>query len=211
MNLINKNSFKEVIGMSEYQTQMVSGKQREGFSARYIVAMVITALIYGSIIFITRFLPTKLGTVQLFYPAAIAAPLFGIWFGIWGSTGLVLGNVMSMVVVGMNPLTFPFALLGQGVMGLIPGLAYRKVRFENKGDVVRFVIAVVIGIEAGCFLVAYNLVKIQGLPGAVVWGSIFPWMQFSNVLMAAVFAPLLFKWFSDYMNKSGLFFKSFLG
>ncbi|WP_028562842.1 ECF transporter S component [Paenibacillus pinihumi] len=194
------------------QTQMMNaGLKNKGISARHIVATVISALIFGATIYISRFVPIKLGTIQVLYPAAIFAPLFGIWFGIWGSAGLVLGNILSMVVVGMNPAIFPFALLAQFIMGFVPGIAYRKIGFDSAKDKVRFVAAVVAGMVAATALVALNLVLIQKMPANVVWGTIWLWMQVSNTLTAAVFSPLLFAWMSDYMNKSGLFFKRFLG
>ncbi|MEK8126648.1 hypothetical protein WMW72_01865 [Paenibacillus filicis] len=190
---------------------MKTGLTHKGISARHIVATVISALIFGATIYLSRFVPIKLGTIQVLYPAAIFAPLFGIWFGVWGSAGLVIGNVLSMIVVGMNPAVYPLALLAQFVMGFVPGIAYRKAGFETGKDRVRFVAAVVVGMVIATILVALNLVWIQKLPANVVWGTVWPWMQVSNTLTAAVFSPLLFAWMSDYMNKSGLFFRRFLG
>ncbi|REK75557.1 hypothetical protein DX130_00220 [Paenibacillus paeoniae] len=173
--------------------------------------MVISALIFGATIYISRFVPIKLGTVQVLYPAAILAPLFGVWFGVWGSAGLVIGNILSMVVVGMNPAIFPLALLAQFIMGFVPGIAFRKVRFEGTRDRIVFIATVTLGMMVSTVLVALNLALIQKIPGNVVWGTIWPWMQVSNTLSAAIFSPILFAWMSDYMNKSGLFFKRFLG
>lgn len=191
-------------------TSVQSRLPKRGVTARHIVAMVISALIFGATIYISRFVPIKLGTVQVLYPAAIFAPLFGVWFGIWGSAGLVIGNILSMVLVGMNPAIYPLSLLAQFVMGFIPGIAFRKVRFENAKDRIIFIITVILGMVLSSVLVALNLVLIQKIPGNVVWGTIWPWMQVSNTLAAAIFSPFLFVWMSDYMNKSGLFFKSFL-
>lgn len=196
--------------MEQIQT-MKTGLENKGISARHIVAVVISALIFGATIYISRFVPIKLGTVQVLYPAAIFAPLFGIWFGIWGAAGLVVGNILSMIVVGMNPAIYPLALLAQFVMGFVPGLVFRKVGFETMQDRVRFIAAVVVGMVMATTLVALNLVLIQKLPANVVWGTIWLWMQVSNTLTAAVFSPFLFAWMSDYMNKSGLFFRRFLG
>ncbi|MBD1382459.1 hypothetical protein [Metabacillus arenae] len=192
----------------EVQTQV---HQPKTIQAKHIVSIVISALIFGSMIYITRFLPLKIGTIQLFYPAAIVAPLFGVWFGIWGAAGLVVGNFLSMLLVGLNPLLFPLSLLSQFVMGFIPGLAYRKPHLEKKSDIVRFIFFIILGQVMASLLIALNLLWIQKLPGKVVWGTIWVWMQFSNTLMAAVFTPLLFTWLSGYMRKSGLFFKRFLG
>lgn len=92
--------------------------------SNYIIAVVVSALIYGGIIYLSRFVPLKIGTIQIIYPAAIIAPLLGIWFRFWGSLGLVIGNMLSMFLVGLNPLIFPLALLGQFVMGFIPCLLF---------------------------------------------------------------------------------------
>lgn len=192
-------------------TSMQTGLQKRGVTARHIVAMVISALIFGATIYISRFVPIKLGTVQVLYPAAIFAPLFGVWFGIWGAAGLVIGNILSMVVVGMNPAIYPLSLLAQFVMGFVPGIAFRKVGFSGGRDRLRFAVLVAVGMIAASTLVALNLILIQKMPANVVWGTIWLWMQVSNTLAAAVFSPLLFSWMSDYMNKSGLFFKRFLG
>ncbi|WP_248924151.1 hypothetical protein [Paenibacillus hamazuiensis] len=190
---------------------MKTGLHHKGVSSRHIVAIVVSALIFGAIIYVTRFLPFKMGTIQMFYPAAIVAPLFGVWFGVWGSAGLIVGNILSMLAVGLNPALFPLALLAQFMMGFLPGAAYRKTKFEGAGSVAFFVALVITGQVVSSTLVALNLLWIQHVPAKAVWGTIWPWMQFSNTLMAAVFSPLLFAWLSDYISKSGLFFKRFLG
>ncbi|MCZ8517193.1 hypothetical protein O9H85_33565 [Paenibacillus filicis] len=197
--------------MTQVSNPMQKGLVQKGVSARHIVAIVISALIYGATIYISRYFPIKIGTIQAIYPAAVFAPLFGMWFGIWGSAGLVVGNILSMLVVGMNPAVYPLALLAQFMMGFVPGIMYRKINIESMKDRVYFIFVVLLGMLAGTVLVALNLVIFQKVPANVAWGTVWAWMQVSNSLTAAVFSPLLFAWMSDYMNKSGLFFKRFWG
>ncbi|GGG83210.1 hypothetical protein [Paenibacillus radicis (ex Gao et al. 2016)] len=197
--------------MSQLSNPMQRGLSQKNISARHIVAIVISALIYGATIYISRYFPIKIGTVQAIYPAAVFAPLFGIWFGLWGSAGLVVGNVLSMLVVGMNPAVYPLALLAQFAMGFIPGVMFRKVKLESVKDRVHFIVVVILGMVAGTALVALNLILFQKVPANVVWSTVWAWMQVSNTLTAAILSPLLFSWMSDYMNKSGLFFKRFWG
>ncbi|MCU6795629.1 hypothetical protein OB236_26295 [Paenibacillus sp. WQ 127069] len=197
--------------MAQMPTAMKSGLEQKGITARHIVAIVISALIFGATIYISRYFPIKIGTVQAIYPAAVFAPLFGVWFGVWGSAGLVVGNILSMLAVGMNPAVYPLALLAQFMMGFVPGIAYRKVKFESVMDRVYFIAMVTIGMVAATVLVVLNLIIFQKVPANIAWGTVWAWMQVSNTLTAAVISPLLFAWMSDYMNKSGLFFKRFWG
>ncbi|WP_409346083.1 hypothetical protein [Paenibacillus sp. MBLB4367] len=197
--------------MSQLSNPMQRGLAQKGVSARHIVAIVISALIYGATIYISRYFPIKIGTIQAIYPAAVFAPLFGVWFGLWGSAGLVVGNILSMLVVGMNPAVYPLALLAQFMMGFIPGVMFRKVKIESLKDRVHFILVVIAGMLAGTALVALNLIIFQKVPVRVAWGTVWAWMQVSNTLTAAILSPLLFSWMSDYMNKSGLFFKRFRG
>ncbi len=179
--------------------------------SKHIVAIVVSALIYGGIIYISRFIPLKIGTVQVLYPAAIIAPLLGVWFRLWGSLGLVVGNLLSMLLVGLNPLIFPLALLGQFVMGYIPAMLFWNNSLENKKTTSKFVIAVVLGQVLGTALVALNLVLFQHVPFELVIKVTWPWMQVSNTVMAAIFSPIVYKLFSSYMNQSGLTFKKMRG
>jgi hypothetical protein len=179
----------------------------KNLQSKHIVAIVVSALIYGGIIYISRFIPLKIGTIQVLYPAAIVAPLLGIWFRTYGAIGLVIGNLLSMLLVGLNPFIFPLALLGQFMMGYIPALLFREHSLETKQATTKFVVAVVLGQVSGTALVAVNLILFQHVPVELVTRITWPWMQVSNTLVAAILSPLVYKMFSSYMNQSGLTFK----
>src|SRR5215813_7972510 len=74
--------------------------------ATRLVAVVISALVYGALVYLSRFTPH----------------LFGIWFQFWGALGLVLGTIISQLPAGLNPLIWIPANLAQSLYALLPAL-----------------------------------------------------------------------------------------
>lgn len=181
-----------------------------GVGSRHLVAVVVCALIYGALVFVSRFSPSLFGIQTIYPPAAVAAP-FGVWFGFWGGLGNALGNLVSAVVVGRNPVPWLIAYAAQFFMAAVPGVFYRKPTIEGTRDLVRFELWNLVGLLLGTVLVAVQLVLNGTAPANIVWGTIWPYMVASNFITGAILAPIILRYLSPYIVKSGLYFRRFMG
>lgn len=185
-------------------------ESRSGIGSRHIVAIVVTALIYGTLVFISRFSPQIFG-IQTIYPPAAVTASFGIWFGVWGSLGNALGNLVSAVLIGRNPLVWLIAYAAQFVASAVPGIFYRKTTIDNFKDLLRFQAYNLAGLILSTVMVAFQISINGTAPPEVAWTVIWPTMIASNVITGAILGPLIFRYVTPYVVKSGLFFRRFLG
>lgn len=176
--------------------------------ASRLVAVVITALIFGALVYVSRFAPRIFG-LQVIYPAPSVGPAFGIWFGAWGALGTVLGTTISQLPAGLNPLVWIPANLAQSLFAILPSILYGKDTVVSVGDWFRFAAVS----AAACVLVSLILVWNLDLNGMVPFGvgikSVFPVTAVGNLLWMVIVGPLILNIVSPYVVKAGLKFRRF--
>ncbi|MFO7246902.1 MAG: hypothetical protein FWJ62_09050 [Thermaerobacter sp.] len=181
-----------------------------GIGSRHLVAVVVCALIYGALVYISRFSPQIFG-IQTIYPPAAVSGAFGVWFGFWGALGNALGNLVSAVVIGRNPIPWLVAYFAQFVMAAVPGIMYRKPGIDSRADLARFLVWNILGLLLGTILVTLQIIWNGTAPASAAWTAVWPYMVISNVLTGGILGPIVLKYLSPYIVKSGLAFRRFMG
>lgn len=184
------------------------GPVRGGSVSSRTVAVVITALIFGALVYISNFAP-QLFSLQLIYPAAGVGPPFGAWFGFWGGLGAILGNVLASIPIGQNPLPLLPAFLAQGLFMWLPALLYRRDRVRGIGDWVRlFGVSLLASVLVGLILI-WNLDALGQVPFAAGLRTIFPGVVIGDTFWMVVLGPIIMNVVSPYVAKAGLSFRGF--
>jgi branched-subunit amino acid transport protein len=176
--------------------------------ASRLVAIVISALVYGVLVYISNFAPNIFG-MKLFYPATSVGPAFGSWFGFWGGLGLILGTLLSSLPAGLNPLPLLPAYLVQGLYAWLPALLYRGDTVRSWRAWLRFAaICALTAVLASLVLVA-NLAGNGTVPFSIGMRSVFPVTTVSAIFWMAVVGPLILNLVSPYVAQAGLKFRRF--
>ncbi|MBP2371555.1 hypothetical protein [Pseudonocardia parietis] len=172
------------------------------------VAVVITALIFGALVYVSNLAP-QIFSLQLIYPAAGVGPAFGAWFGFWGGLGAILGNVLASIPIGQNPLPLLPAFLAQGLFMWLPALLYRRDRVRGIGDWVRlFGVSLLASVLVGLILI-WNLDALGQVPFAAGLWTIFPGVVIGDTFWMVVLGPIILNVVSPYVAKAGLSFRGF--
>jgi hypothetical protein len=180
----------------------------QGSTSSRLVAVVITALIYGVLVYISNFAPNIFG-MKLVYPATSVGPAFGVWFGFWGGLGAILGTLLASLPAGLNPLPLLPAYLIQGIYMWVPGLLYRKTSVDSTGDWLRLTaINALAAVLVSLTLVA-NLALNGTVPFSIGMQTVFPMTTISAILWSSIVGPLILNLVSPYVVKAGLKFRRF--
>lgn len=181
-----------------------------GIGLRHIVTMLVCALIFGILVHVSRFSP-YIYEIQAFYPPAIVAPSFGIWFGIWGALGAFLGNMGSSILAGrfeVGSLWFYFA---QFVAAAVPGYFFRKHILDSGNDFLRFIGWSVLGFILATAIVAWNFDRLDRVPTVHAWTRLFPYILITDIVYATLLAPFFHRYGGHHVVKRDLHFRSFFG
>jgi len=176
--------------------------------ATRFVAIVISALVYGALVYLSRFTPHLFG-IQVIYPAVSVGPVFGIWFQFWGALGLVLGTIISQLPAGLNPLIWIPANLAQSLYALLPALLYKKVVVNSWKSWLLYVAICVLADILVQFVLLWNLDLNGYVPFVVGLRTLFPADLATDVIWMVVLGPVILNVVSPYVVKSGLRFLRF--
>jgi hypothetical protein len=178
----------------------------KGSIASRIVAIVVAALVFGALVYISRFAPKIFG-MQITYPAAGIAPAFGIWFQWWGALGLVLGVNISQLPAGMNPLVWIPANLSQVITAMLPALLYRKDTVDNFKDWFRFSGICLLTVMIQLLVVLWNISMNGMVDFSLGLKTLYPVQILGNIIWMITLGPILLNVVSPYIRKAGLKFK----
>lgn len=193
--------------MAENEVQTAPSRLQGSFASR-LVAVVVTALVYGALVYISKLTPHLLGQIQIIYPASAVPPAFGVWFGFWGGLGTILGTTLVQLPTGLNPLVWIPANLAQAIPAWLPALLYRKVTVGSAWDWLRFAAICLVASAAVSLLLVANL-ALQGVPLAVGMKTVFGPTLVDDFLWMVIVGPLIMNVVSPYVIKAGLRFTRF--
>lgn len=173
------------------------------FGTREVVFAAIGAALYGVLAALTNALPVAgSGNVSL-RPAVSIVFFFGLAFGpIVGFITGALGNIIGDLLSGYG--FWPWWDLGNGIMGLIPGLfypymtTYRAIKDLALGEV-----AVVLGAAVGMFLASITEIWVSGIDFATAMVQNFVPAFVTNILNGLVLTPILMIAYSAVVARSG--------
>jgi hypothetical protein len=188
------------------ETSAAAGARPSGASR--LVATVISALVYGALVYISRFTPHLFG-LQLVYPAVAVGPAFGIWFQFWGGLGLVLGTIVSQLPAGLSPLIWIPANLAQALYAFLPALLYKRVNVDSPTSWLRFIGICIVADALVQLVVIWNLDLNHYVPFGLGIRTIFPASLLIDTGWMAILGPVILNVVSPYVVKSGLLFRRF--
>lgn len=173
------------------------------FGTKEVVYGAIGAALYGVLSWATNYfaLPAA-GNIAL-RPAVAIPMFFGVAFGpivgfITGFVGNILGDFMS----GWG--FWWYWDLGNGLMGLIPGLMYASVvSFKDRGTIVKAVIYSVIGAAVGMLVPSLLEIPFSGIDmNTAIVGYWFP-AFLSNTVNGIILVPILMIAYDAVASRSG--------
>lgn len=122
---------------------------------REVVYMAIGAALYGVLSWITNVFPLPSISLVSLRPAVVIPVFFGIAFGpVVGFFSGFVGNVLGDALTGWG--VYPLWDVGNGLMGMIPGLI---LGFKNRRqglDVLTYTVAALAALATGVILLNYN-------------------------------------------------------
>ena len=173
------------------------------FGTRQVVYAAIGAALYGVFSWATNFLALPAaGNISL-RPAVAIPMFFGIAFGpVVGFFSGLVGNILGDFLSGWG--FYWNWSLGNGIMGLIPGLmAAAVVSFRHQGTIIKAIIYVVIAVVAGMLFASLTEIVVSGIDfNTALIGYFWP-AALSNVINGVILVPILMVAYDSVVNRSG--------
>jgi integral membrane sensor domain MASE1 len=155
------------------------------------------------------------GGVTLFYLPAIFMYAGAVWFGAWSVLGAFFGTLIFAPYFGYGFLPAIPIGIADMMSPLLVGLLVRRLIRSDRGlaktsSVVIFAVVVALGAVIESVLGELALVWV-GLTtyDAVPWGALIWWT--GDVSAGVVFGPMLLRSLTGFLQRSGLYYESFLG
>lgn len=173
------------------------------FGTREVVYSAIGAALYAVLSVATNFLQIPAAANVSVRPAVAIPMFFGIAFGPWvGFLSGFVGNVISDLISGYG--FWPWWDIGNGLMGLIPGLIYPTMTtFRSSGELIKAEVMVVIGAAVGMFVAAVSEIWVSGVTFATTMATNFLPAFISNVVNGLILVPILMIAYGAVQARSG--------
>jgi len=175
------------------------------FGTREVVYAAIGAALYGIFSWVTNFIPVPAAGNITFRPAVAIPMFFGVVFGpIVGFLAGFVGNVLGDFLSGFG---FWWSWdLGNGLMGLIPGLLAMLgpvTSFKARSTIVKAEILVVIGVAIGMLVPSLLEIPISGIDfNTAIVGYWLPAM-IGNIVVGLILVPILMVAYDAIVARSG--------
>jgi len=161
------------------------------FGTREVVYAAIGAALYGVLSWATNIFPLPAAGNVTFRPAVAVLVLFGVAFGPW--VGLIagfLGNVVGDAISGWG--FFWNWSLGNGLMGLIPGLAAGMIAsFNQRKDIITGIIYSLIGAAVGMLFASLTEMFTSGIDFNTALVGYFTPAFIGNAVVIVILLPIL--------------------
>jgi energy-coupling factor transport system substrate-specific component len=173
------------------------------FGTREVVYAAIGAALYAVLSVATNVLQIPSAANVSIRPAVAIPMFFGIAFGPWvGFISGFVGNMISDMISGYG--FWPWWDIGNGLMGLIPGLIYLQIKdFRSSGDLIKAEIMVVVGTAIGMFVAAVSEIWVSGVDFATTMATNFMPAFISNVINGLILVPILMIAYAAIRGRSG--------
>jgi energy-coupling factor transport system substrate-specific component len=173
------------------------------FGTREVVYAAIGAALYAVLAIATNFLQLPSSANVSIRPAVAIPMFFGIAFGpLVGLISGVVGNIIGDVLSGYG--FWPWWDLGNGLMGLVPGLIWLTiVNFKSTKDIVKAEIAVVVGAFVGMFVASLSEIWVSGIDFATTMATNFMPAFISNIINGLILVPILMIAYAAIVARSG--------
>ena len=173
------------------------------FGTKEVVYAAIGAALYGVLSWASNALALPAAGNIALRPAVAIPMFFGVAFGpvvgfLAGAVGNILGDFMSGWGFWWH------WDLGNGLMGLIPGLmAASVVSFKDRGTLVKAVIYSIIGAAVGILVPSLLEIPLSGIDMATAIGGYWAPAALSNAVNGAILVPILMIAYDAVASRSG--------
>ncbi|GAB4276963.1 MAG: hypothetical protein Kow0080_27670 [Candidatus Promineifilaceae bacterium] len=182
---------------------MSENKTLWSFGTREVVYAAIGAALYGVFSWVTNFLALPAaGNISL-RPAVAVPMFFGVAFGpLVGFFSGFIGNVLGDFLSGWG--FFWNWSLGNGLMGLIPGLIALSIKsFRDRPTIIKAVVYSAIGAAIGILFASLTEIPISGIDMNTALVGYFMPAALSNIINGAVLVPILMIAYAAVQERSG--------
>ncbi len=173
------------------------------FGTREVVYSAIGAALYGVFSWVTNFLALPAAGNVSFRPAVAIPMFFGIAFGpIVGFISGFVGNILGDFLSGYG--FWWYWDLGNGLMGLIPGLiAFSLVSFRDGKSILKAELFVIIGVIVGMLVPSLLEIPLSGIDlNTAIVGYFFP-AAISDLINGLILVPILMVAYDAVAKRSG--------
>jgi len=173
------------------------------FKTRQVVYGAIGAALYGVLSWLTNVVPLPAAGNITFRPAVAVLIFFGVAFGPWvGFIAGLVGNILGDAISG-----FGFWWhwdLGNGIMGLIPGLAMLMIRDYRKVKDIAIAAGMgIVGILVGMLFASV----VEKLTGGIDWATAIGgyWVPavVGNTIVTIILLPILMVAYQAVVSRRG--------
>lgn len=161
------------------------------FGTRQVVYGAIGAALYGVLSLATNYFPLPAAGNVTFRPAVAVLIFFGVAYGPWvGLLAGFIGNTLGDAAMGWG--FYWNWSLGNGLMGLIAGLAMAAVKdFRAQSDIVKAVGWGIAGIAVGMLFASVTEKFIGGLDWNTALVGYFTPAFLGNLVVTVILLPIL--------------------
>ena len=175
------------------------------FGTREVVYAAIGAALYGVFSWVTNFLALPAAGNLSLRPAVAIPMFFGVAFGpVVGFISGFVGNVLGDFLSGWG---FWWAWdLGNGIMGMIPGLIVLLggvTSFKDRGTIIKAEILVVVAALVGMLIASLLEIPLSGIDlNTALVGYWFP-SALTNIVNGLILVPILMVAYDAVVARSG--------
>ena len=172
-----------------------------------LVIVAVSAAIYGGGLAATAGIPIVPG-YNWFRPANALTPVLGILFGVPGSLGAGLGNLIADTLGGYLSLGSIAGFIGNFLNAYIPYLIVRKAiqaDLSSVADWGRFYFAIIAAAFVLSFYIGFFLNWLKLIPPQAIWVGFFGSAWFNILTTGFILSPILLKLLLPYVRSLGLY------
>ncbi len=173
------------------------------FGTRQVVYGAIGAALYGAFSLLTNLIPLPAAGNITFRPAVAVLIFFGVAYGPWvGLLAGIIGNTLGDMLAGWG--FYWHWSLGNGLMGMIPGLAMLMINnYRDTKDIVKAVAWGALGIAVGMLTASILEMVTGGIDLSTALVGYFTPAFIGNLVVTVILLPILMVAFAAVSARRG--------
>lgn len=181
----------------------LNSPQLWSFGTRQVVYSAIGAALYGAFSLLTNLVPLPAAGNITFRPAVAVLIFFGLAFGPWvGFLSGLIGNTLGDMLTGWG--FFWNWSVGNGLMGMIPGLAMLMITdYRSRGQIFKAIGWGILGVAVGMLFASLVEILVSGITINTALLGYFTPAFLGNLVVTVVLLPVLMVAFAAVRTQRG--------